>query len=76
VVKQQLKSTGKHGALMTEDNLASVRVPPLSYLFPCLICMYSMVFLGFLIWRMSHTEQLVLPVTVFWSTSFSFMWLL
>lgn len=49
MVRQQLISIGKHGALMTEDNLASVTVPLLSYLFPYLICMCSAAFLGFLI---------------------------
>lgn len=44
MVRQQLILMGKHGALMTEDNLASVTVPLLSYLFPCLICMCSAVF--------------------------------
>lgn len=31
MVKQQLISMGKHGALVTEDDLASVRVLLLSY---------------------------------------------
>lgn len=64
MMKKQLISL-KKDELWQLKMIWQVLVPLLSYLFHCLICMCFTVFLEFLSCKMSHREQLVLPVTLY-----------